>query len=220
MKRTTLLSLIAITGFVFLSVTGVTPSVAEPDGPAPAQELDSPQPPAPDETTPAPHEWKCPKCGNSSPMQYGRRGERKYRGRDGKHGHGAPSSCRGMGRDTRGPGEGRGKGLPADRFLRGATHLELTEDQVADLEKLSYDTRLQLIDLESDLEKAQLEMKRLMQDGSDDISAVKKQLRSLSEKKLGIQEIKLENLFEAKKILTDDQKQKIRATHPRMGGML
>ena len=84
-------------------------------------------------------------------------------------------------------------GLSANRILRGATDLELTEDQIKDLEKLSYDTQLQLIDLESDLEKAQLEMKRLMEDGSDDTSAMKKQLRSLSEKRLGIQETKLEN---------------------------
>ena len=129
------------------------------------------------------------------------------RGGAGRHGHGTPSSCRGM---KRAPRHDRGNGLPVDRVLRGATRLELTEDQIAVLEKLSYDTRLQLIDLESDLEKAQLEMKRLMESDSDDSSAMKKQLRSLSEKKLGIQEIKLENWLEAKQILTEDQKQKIR----------
>ncbi len=220
MKRTFLLFLIAITGFVFLTVAGATPSVAGSDGPTPGQELDSPQAPTPDETAPGAHTpdvWKCPKCGADSPMRHGRRGEPGMRGGAGRHGHGTPSSCRGM---KRAPRHDRGNGLPVDRVLRGATRLELTEDQIAVLEKLSYDTRLQLIDLESDLEKAQLEMKRLMESDSDDSSAMKKQLRSLSEKKLGIQEIKLENWLEAKQILTEDQKQKIRTAHPRMGGML
>lgn len=226
MNRTFLLFLIAMSGLVFLTMAGATPAVAGPDGSASGQEPDSPQATAPHETTPdtqAPPDWKCPNCGADSPMRYGRRGESGMRGHagrnghGGKHEHGAPSSFGGMGRAPR---QNRGNGLPVDRILRGATRLELTEDQITNLEKLSYDTRMQLIDLESDLEKAQLEMKRLMEGDSDDSSAVKKQLRSLSEKKLGIQEVKLDNWFKAKKLLTDDQKQKIRTTHRHMGGML
>jgi Spy/CpxP family protein refolding chaperone len=110
--------------------------------------------------------------------------------------------------------------VPADRLLRGANGLELTDDQVTQIEQLSYDTKSKLIDLESSLEKARLEMKRQMESDGDDLSAMKKQLDSMAKIKVDIQELKLKNWIDAKKVLTDAQKQKVKDQFPRFGAHL
>jgi len=105
-------------------------------------------------------------------------------------------------------------------MLRGATGLELTDDQVTQLEQLSYDTKSKLIDLESSLEKARLEMGRQMESDGDDLSAMKKQLDSMAKIKVDIQELKLKNWIDAKNVLTDEQKQKVKDKAPRFGAHL
>ena len=94
----------------------------------------------------------CPACGADCPVPFGRQGRgmrapkgRSFRGSEfGRHA-----------RSPRGPrgGFGHGAGVPADRMLRGASRLELSDDQITQLEQLSYDTKSKLIDLESDQEK-------------------------------------------------------------------
>jgi Spy/CpxP family protein refolding chaperone len=220
MKKAYLIALIMLAGLVYLGAVGLNPAIAASDDPDPGQELESPPVQTPDAQPPA--SFQCPKCGHEFPGFYGRHRHSGIRGdrtpdcfRDARAPR-APRAHRGR-RGSRGAGRDV---MPVDRILRGTERLELTDSQVKDLEKLSYDTRLKMIDMKSDLEKSQLEMKRLMQDGSDNMAAIKQQLSKLSGKKLAIQELRLENWFAARKLLTDDQKEKIRATHPRMGGML
>lgn len=160
-----------------------------------------------------PPSFTCPRCGADCPMPFGRqgRGMRAPKGRSfhgsefGRHGHG-----------SRG-GFGHGAGVPADRMLRGATRLELADDQITQLEKLSYDTKSKLIDLESDLEKARLEMRRQMETDGDNLSAMKKHLDSMAKTRVNIQELKLKNWIDAKNVLTDEQKQKVKDQFPRFG---
>ena len=156
----------------------------------------------------------CPNCGADCPMPYGRRGYgmRSPRAPRAHKGHHRYSMRRG--------GFGRGNGVPADRMLRGQTGLALTEAQVTELEKLSYDAKSKLIDLESSLEKARLEMRRQMDSDGDDLAAMKKQLDSMAKIKVDIQELKLKNWIDAKKVLTDDQKQKVKDKAPRFGAHL
>ena len=112
---------------------------------------------------------------------------------------------------------GGGTGVAADHMLRNAARLDLTEAQIAQLEKLSYDAKSKLIDLESDQDKARLEMRRQMQTDSDDLTAMKKQLNAMSQIRVNIQELKLKNWIDAKNVLTDDQKQKVKDQFPRFG---
>lgn len=113
-----------------------------------------------------------------------------------------------------------GDRVPADRMLGNASDLDLTDEQVAQLEKLSYDAKSKLIDLNSSLEKARLEMKKEMESGSDNLSAMKKNLESMSQIKVDIQALKLGNWIEAKKVLTDEQKAKVKDRHPRFGSSI
>jgi Spy/CpxP family protein refolding chaperone len=110
--------------------------------------------------------------------------------------------------------------VPADRMLGRAERLELTDEQVTQLKKLSYDAKARLIDLESSLEKAQLEMKKQLDADGDDLAAMKKQLDAMAEIKVDIQELKLKNWIDAKNTLTEDQKQKIKSWGPRFGARL
>ncbi len=163
-----------------------------------------------------PPSFTCPRCGADCPQPFGRQGRgmrapkgRSYRGSEfGRRGHG-PHGPRG--------GFGQGAGVPAERMLRGATRLELADDQITRLEKLSYDTRSKLIDLESDLEKARLDTRRQMETDGDNLSAMKKHLDSMAKIRVNIQELKLKNWIDAKNVLTDEQKQKVKDQFPRFG---
>jgi Spy/CpxP family protein refolding chaperone len=120
-----------------------------------------------------------------------------------------------------GPGfDGRGGGVPADRMLRSTERLELTDEQVTQLKKLSYDAKASLIDLESSLEKAQLEMRKQMDSDADDLAAMKKQLDAMAKIKVDIQELRLKNWIDAKNVLNEDQKQKVKSRGPRFGSRL
>jgi Spy/CpxP family protein refolding chaperone len=153
-------------------------------------------------TTPDTPTITCPECGNEWPRAH--------------RGHGKTARMHAP-HASRGGGFGMSDRLPADRMLRGASGLDLTDEQTAQLEKLSYDAKLKLIDLNSSLEKARLEMKKEMESGNDNLSALKKNLESMSKIKVDIQELKLGNWFEAKKVLTDEQKAKVKDRHPGFG---
>jgi Spy/CpxP family protein refolding chaperone len=175
---------------------------------------------APPEDAPAPGDqptFKCPRCGAECTAPHARRGRgmrapRAPRGYYGNHHRGFRNDGRGF--------YGRGGGVPADRMLRSTERLELTDEQVAQLKKLSYDAKSKLIDLESSLEKAQLEMKQQMDSDGDDLAAMKKQLNAMAKIKVDIQELKLKNWIDAKNVLNEDQKQKVKSRGPRFGSRL
>jgi Spy/CpxP family protein refolding chaperone len=157
-------------------------------------------------------------------MPQGRRGGRGMHAPKSHHGYGkasrmhAPHGSRGGRFGHR--GFGMSDRVPADQMLRGASGLELTDEQVARLEVLSYNAKSKLIDLNSSLEKARLEMKREMKSGNDDLSAMKKNIESMSKIKVDIKELKLENWIEAKNVLTEEQKAQVKDRHPRFGSSI
>jgi Spy/CpxP family protein refolding chaperone len=156
-------------------------------------------------------EWCCPRCGA------------ECRGCRGGHGFGHHGMRRGKGHADyghrgRGDRDHRpGAGLAAERLLRKAATLELTDEQIKQLEQLAYNAKSKLIDLETECSKARLEMRRQMETNSDDVAALKKHLDSLAKKRVSIQVLKLENWIDAKKVLTDEQKTLIRMSYPRLG---
>jgi Spy/CpxP family protein refolding chaperone len=212
---------ILILALVLLLVGGVAavPSVISA-GPDTEAEFDDQAPPPPPTAVPDADDvdtptWRCPQCGADCPVPPGRQGRGAARGRSaavraprgGRHGAG-PSR---FGRDQ------RGAGLAAIGMLRQAKRLELSDDQIKQLEKLAYDAKSQMIDLQSNLEKAQLEMHYQMDSDTDDLSAMKKHLDSIAKKRVSIQELKLQNWIDSKNVLTEEQKKLIGKKRLRMG---
>lgn len=107
--------------------------------------------------------------------------------------------------------------MPAERFLRHAAQLDLTDEQVSKLEKLAYDAKTQLIDLRAEMSKARVELQRLRRSNSEDVSQFKKHFNTMATLRVKIQEARLINRIEAKKILTDEQKQMLEEKYSRRG---
>lgn len=176
-------------------------------------QVQAPPPPdveAPDAEDGDSPEWRCPKCGANCPFPEGRRMRR-----GGARGAGmrAPRAGR-QGQFGRGQ---RGMGLASAGILRHASRLDLTEDQISQLEKLAYDAKSQMIDLESDLKKARLELRRQMDGDSGDVSAMNKQIDAIGQQQASIQKLKLKNWIDARKVLTDEQKKLVGKGQYRMG---
>lgn len=173
-----------------------------------------------------PSSRRCPQCGFCFAQQ-----DPPYRG--GRHQMMAPNWLRGgprmgrcghpgqrMGRGFGGSPAEKGRGVAAARILRHAGELDLSEQQISQLEEIALDVRKQLVDLHAFIEKERLDLEELMRSDSDDITAIKKRLNTLAQKRVDVQELKLRNWIEVKKILTEDQKKLIAEKHPRLGGFL
>ena len=203
---------ILILALAVLLVGGVAavPSVvsAGPDTEAEFDDQAPPPPPPPDADDVDSPTWQCPRCGADCPAHFGRHGRGQY-GRKGSRGRGAGPSLHGH--------DQRRAGLPSQMMLRRTTRLELSDAQIAQLEKLTYDAKSKMIDLNSDFEKARLEMQQQMDTDSDDLSAMKKHLDSVAKKRVSIQELKLQNWIESKNVLTEEQKKQIGKKQLRMG---
>ncbi|MCK5408552.1 MAG: hypothetical protein KAJ37_13880 [Candidatus Krumholzibacteria bacterium] len=201
---------ILILALAVLLVGGVAavPSVvsAGPDTEAEFDDQAPPPPPPPDADDVDTPTW--PQCRADCPAHFGRHGRGQY-GRKGDRGRGAGQSLHG--RDQ------RRAGLPSQMMLRRTTRLELSDAQIAQLEKLTYDAKSKMIDLNSDFEKARLEMQKQMDTDSDDLSAMKKHLDSVAKKRVSIQELKLQNWIDSKNVLTEEQKKLIGKKQLRMG---
>ena len=180
---------------------------------------------------------QCAKAERSRPGRYGRAGDdaccadgpcrmhRHFDGagpRYGMHGHaGGPGPRGGLeDRGKRGGFDGMRGGIPAERLLRNAEELKLSDEQIATLEKLSFETQKTLVDLHAVIEKEQLEIRNSLQSGNDDLAAIKSHLAAVSQARADIQTARIANLFDAKKVLTEKQKKAIKEDFPRLGEML
>lgn len=100
----------------------------------------------------------------------------------------------------------RGMGLAAERLLKSAQFLDLTEEQVNKLEKMAYDVKKQLIDLRAEVAKERLEMRQLRRSESDDLAKYKTHINNIAEKRAQMEQVLIATWIEARKILTDEQK--------------
>lgn len=107
-------------------------------------------------------------------------------------------------------------GNAASRLVLYGKKLDLTKEQVAKLEKLSYDTKAKVIDLRAAMEKEKLEMRHLHLSGSDDLAAIKAHLKAIADLRVELQTAKIANRIEAKKILTDKQQKMMMKRVPEM----
>jgi len=133
-------------------------------------------------------------------------------------------NCEGMtpqGKDFGGfHGRGPGEGLAAERMLRHAEALKLSDEQADKLQTLVYETRKELVDFHAEVEKEQLEIHNLLLSGNDDMAPIRSHLEAISKAHADIQAARIANLFEAKKVLTDKQKNLIKEKFPRLGMIL
>lgn len=204
---------------VLVGALADTRAVAAANGPDNETEYETQAPPpTPDAADPPDSPgWRCHNCGADclhphGRRAYGKRGQRFHAPR-GMKGHRGDFGHHGRGARRGGPG----RGLAAERLLTNAAGLDLTDQQIEQLEKLAYEARLKLIDLETELEKARLEKRRQMETDDEDLAAMKKHLDSMARKRVEVQVLKLGHRIEAKKVLNEEQKKLIREKYPRLG---
>jgi Spy/CpxP family protein refolding chaperone len=188
--------------------------------------------------------WRCPQCGAENPRmgKKARFNRPMLAPRDrgtcdtpgAGHAFNKPGRGRGScdmprggrafnksGKGRRGHGDrdmrGQRGGHAAMRLVMHAEQLGLSTEQVAQLEKLAYDTKAQLIDMKAALAKEKLEMQQLMRSESDDLTAIKRHLKSMADMRVDMQTAKIAVKIKAKSILTDDQKELLKKQFPRMG---
>lgn len=118
-------------------------------------------------------------------------------------------------RDGLGRGH-RARGVPAEHLLGLAQRLELTEEQVNKLEKLAYNTKKQLIDLRAAIAKERLEMRQLHRADSDDLASYKTHIDKIAKTRAQIEEARIANLIDSRKVLTDKQKDLLKKQRPRL----
>ncbi|MFQ5511325.1 MAG: Spy/CpxP family protein refolding chaperone [Candidatus Krumholzibacteriia bacterium] len=177
---------------------------------------DKEKPPAPRGVSPHPgvkppemdENWYCRQCKSFYPFP-----KRHYK--DGNHRPMlAPQGRRGNGAAGK-RGDAR-NGIAADRLLRHAAMLELTEDQVARLSELAYETKRDLIDLRAGLQKARLELQRLMRSGTEDMTRIRRQLNQVAKKRVDLEEARIAHWIDSRKVLNDAQRKRIQGEHPRL----
>jgi Spy/CpxP family protein refolding chaperone len=117
-------------------------------------------------------------------------------------------------------GWGPGHGIAAERMLHQAKDLDLSDEQIDRLRTLAFETQKELVDLHAEIEKGQLEIRNQLQSGSDDLGQIRTHLETVSKARAGIQEARIANLFEARKVLTEKQKKLITEKFPRFGMIL
>jgi len=104
--------------------------------------------------------------------------------------------------------------LAAERLLKHAAPLELTDKQINKLEDLAFGARKALIDLRAQLEKDKLELRHKLRSGESDIASIKAHLEAMAEMRVEIQTLRIGNWIDARKLLSDKQKKMIMEGFP------
>lgn len=89
-------------------------------------------------------------------------------------------------------------------LLRLADELELTEDQIAKIEKMQTDFRLQMVDARAELQKARIEMQSLKRDDASE-STVFAAIDQLSGKQAEIKKMAYSHRLQVQATLTAEQ---------------
>ncbi len=200
---------------------GTAPAAVDDDPQTPSPPPEGVAPADPSSDAPDAAHWRCPHCGamNAGPME-------RPRGAAPGKGFGHASDRERTfgdrpGRDwAEGQGPGGSHGIAAERMIRHSDDLKLTDKQIETLEKLASDSKKALVDLHAQIAKEEIEIQDLLRSGSDDIAAVKRHADALSKARASIFEERISNFFEARKVLTADQKKLVKETFPRIGTML
>jgi periplasmic protein CpxP/Spy len=94
-----------------------------------------------------------------------------------------------------------------------ATAIGLTDDEKKKMDDIYQQHRLHLIDLQANLEKAQVEMRPLIEADQPDEGQVLAQIDKVAQARAELEKADARMLFEIRQTLTPDQWQKLKALH-------
>lgn len=89
--------------------------------------------------------------------------------------------------------------------------LELTDDQIGDLEGLRYSHEEKVLSIKQEMEREQLALSHLMDDDELDRRAIETRIKNLASLKTDLQLEHIEVVFSIAEILTDEQMQMLRS---------
>jgi Spy/CpxP family protein refolding chaperone len=101
------------------------------------------------------------------------------------------------------------------RNPRVAEEIGLNDQQKQQLEKISQDSRLKMIDLRADLEKQQVILEPMLQGYHPDEAQVLEQVDKLSQARAALEKERVQTMLATRSVLTEDQWNKLKDT--RMG---
>lgn len=137
----------------------------------------------------------------------------------GSQGHGMMGPGMGrMGHGPMGPGqccmggdrEGRGGDRPGiERLMMLADKIGLTEQQRDQLKKMQVDFRMQMIDREADLKKAEVQLQSLMMDKNAPEAEVDRAIDDVARFRADVQKLKYSHHKQVRGVLTDEQFEKL-----------
>jgi Spy/CpxP family protein refolding chaperone len=111
-----------------------------------------------------------------------------------------------------GPGTGMMQGI-IGRLLspQAIEQLELTDEQVAELEDLRSSHEKAVLEIKHKIENAQLELNELMREDEPSESKIKAKIREIGSLRVDLQLAQVDTYFAARKILTAEQIEKIKS---------
>ena len=97
----------------------------------------------------------------------------------------------------------------AERIVRMADKLDLTDDQIDRIESLRYDMEMRGIDIKADLEKTRLELKKLMGEEEKDRKEILAQVAAVNEIEGDISIMRVEGMLDINDVLTKEQRERL-----------
>lgn len=114
-------------------------------------------------------------------------------------------------------------GADPEKVVRMAEKVGVSEAVRKKIATIAFDAREKAITLEADLEKARLDLGRMMHEGEADEATVLKQVDAVGAAETALKKNRIQTMFAIKKLLTDAQRKKLREMmfekhHGRGGG--
>ena len=129
---------------------------------------------------------------------------RPHQGRDlcgpGRAGFGGPG----------GKGIGPGHHLGIELILRHADEINLTDEQETELEKLQFDFQMQRIDQKAQIEKAEIQLRRLVHDEEAAEREVMKQIDEVAGLRAGMHKMRYSHRRQFRTVLEEEQLDKLK----------
>lgn len=112
-----------------------------------------------------------------------------------------------------------------EHILRFKEGMGITEEQATKLQKIKTDFKKTKIKMKADMQLANLDLHELLRKDQEDLSAVESKLKNLFEMRANLYLASVKAEREAKDVLTDEQRSRMKAVHDRInmykeGGMM
>jgi Spy/CpxP family protein refolding chaperone len=159
--------------------------------------------------------WYCWRCGSANPYPKKHFKERLHRPMLAPGIDREKDASRSYGKD----GMMRGA-ASAHALLRHAVALGLEREQAVNLSDLAYRTEKTLIDLRAKMQREELELKRAVLADDVNLSSLKRHLDAAARARVNFRYAQLESWIEAKNLLTEEQRHRLRSMQPGVEPMI